>query len=118
MVPQILLPQMQSLSPPPHQTELYSSTLHLPSINGHNLFILANVEVIKHVVPSSLIAVAADDGGLVPPFPPDPLLQCSSNTGVRIRAAGLFSSHPRQQLALDVSRYVFSFVLAVGAVLM
>jgi hypothetical protein len=41
--------------------KLHSSTLPLPSRNGYNSFITAQVEVIENVVPSSLVAAAADD---------------------------------------------------------
>jgi hypothetical protein len=88
----------------------------------HLAFALANFEVYQACFseqPHRCGPVAADDGGLAPSFSPDPLLQYSSNIRVRIRAAGLLPSHPRpEHFALVVSRYVSSFVLAVGAVLM
>jgi hypothetical protein len=94
LTPQILLPRIRNLTTStPGRTTFIHPTL--PSTNRHNFFSLAKAKVIEHVVPSSLIAVAADDGGLALSFPPDPLLQYSSNIGVRIRAVGLVPSHPR-----------------------
>jgi hypothetical protein len=54
---------MRNLPPPPRQAELHLST-RLSSTTRHNFFILAKVEVIQNVVPSSLNAAAADDAGL------------------------------------------------------
>jgi hypothetical protein len=116
--------ELESLTTSAPSPKLHRSTSLLPSTNEHNSFIMVEVEIIEDVVPSSLIATAVTDGGLAPSFPPDSLFQCSSDTDGVLTTFTLRLLSPlhivvsHELLTLVVSRYVSSFVLVVGAMLM